>query len=224
MMDTPETNEFRSEAAETERIAREGGEVRERVRRVVVETVRQRRIPLSRVRDLAGRLLDGALEGVRSAAPERRDSVLRETIDGLADGFEATATATRLAFEEALGRAETFAKDDVGQTVEDLRALEGMFVDVVSQRTRQVGKQAEEGVKDLVDHARRAGGRIGPQAHAALEAAAQHPAQFAKETARTGATVVPRAAGALLESISGLLQGAADLLTGDDTDKSNPRR
>ncbi|MDY7108122.1 MAG: DUF6781 family protein [Planctomycetota bacterium] len=218
MMDTPESNEFQSAAAETERIVREGDEVRQRVRRAVVETVRERRLPMNRVQDLAGQMLGGAIEGARSVAPERRDSVLRETIDGLADGVEATATATRLALEEARGRAETFAQNDVARTVEDLQTLERMFVDVVSERARQAGGRAAEGVKELVDHARRAGGRIGRQAQTALTAAARHPAQFAQEAGSAGAKAAPRAAGALLESMSGLLQGAADLLKGDETE------
>jgi cobalamin biosynthesis Mg chelatase CobN len=225
MMDTPESNEFESAAEETERIAREGDGVRERVRRAVVRTVRERRIPIHRVQDLAGRMLDAAIRGVQSAAPDRRDSVLRETIDGLADGFEATATATRLAFEEARGRAETFARSDVAQTVDDLRTLERMFMDVVSQRIRDAGKEAGAGLKDIVDHARRAAaGRIRGQAQAALTAAAHHPVRFAQEAASSGVKAAPRAAGALLESMSGLLQGAADLLKRDAVDQNGDRR
>jgi hypothetical protein len=99
-----------------------------------------------------------------------------------------------------------------------------MFVDVVSERTHHAAGSAAGGVKELVDHARRAGGRIGRQAQMALAAAARAPAQFAQEAASTGAKAAPRAAGALLESMSGLLQGAADLLKRDDADHEREHR
>ncbi len=217
---TPDDQPLDDAAARAETIAAGGDDVREKVRRFVVDTVRERRLELDRLGALAEKMIGGAVAGVRNAAPDRSDSVLRDVIDGLGDGLSASAHATRLALEEARGRGETFAKEDLEKAVEDLRTLEGMLVDTVTRVGRGTSSFAGSQAKTLVEHAKRTAAHVRPSIESALAEAVKHPVKMTTETAATAAKAVPQAAGTLLRSMSGLLLAASDLLTGEAKDEA----
>ena len=72
---------------QAEKIAQEGREVRERVRRLVVDTVEKGRLRLSELRRVTIQVVDGAVRGLKGALPEKQESVLRQVLDGVADGL-----------------------------------------------------------------------------------------------------------------------------------------
>ncbi len=110
---------------EAEHIAAEGQDVRERVRRLVVNTIQQRRLSFDELNDVTRHVLQGASAGVKQATPEKQRTVLNSVIDGLADSYATAANATRLAFEEANRRRQSFAQEDLQQTLRELRPLDG---------------------------------------------------------------------------------------------------
>jgi hypothetical protein len=202
-------------AEQAEQIAGEGENIRERTRKAFVDVVSERRIGFDDLSHLAGKMLDGAAEAVKSAAPTEQESVLREVIDGLADGFSTSANAARLAMQEAKGRGETFVKDDVRRVADNLRLLEEMFFETVSHALGRAQEAIGGQARDLEQHARRAASQMRPSLEKAMRAAMDHPVEFAGEAVRTGAKAAPRAAGSLLQAVSGLLQGAGELLSGE---------
>ncbi len=202
-------------SAEAERIVTEGENVRDEARRAVVDAVQNRRLGLEGLTNVSEQFMNGVLSGMRKGTPKDKQSVLRDVIDGLSDGFSSTATATRYALEEARGRGETFAREDVDRAVEHLRDLERAFVDTVTHVTSRAGDEISGQLHDLNDHIRRAASSMRPPIEDAIQAAIKHPVSLAGETARAGAKAVPHAAGMLLQTMSGILQGAGDALTGD---------
>ena len=200
--------------AEATRAAAENENVRERVRRMVVDTVRERNLGLGAMGDLARQAVDGAVQGVRELTPEQRDSVLRQVVDGVGDAFSSAAQATRLAMEEAQGRGERFAKEDVQNAVRHLSELQRVFTETILNTLEQARHEASSQTKDFIEHARRVSDRIGPSIDSALQAATRHPGKLVSETATAAAKGAPKAAGMLLHAMSGVLQGAGDLLAG----------
>lgn len=217
--DVSEQPERHEEARRAEAIAAEATNVRERIRGAFVDAVRKRRLDLDELGDLAEDMLDGAVAGVKKVVPDRRDSVLRQVVDGLGDGFAASAQATRLALEEARGRGETFARKELDKAARDLKTLQSMFVDTFARLSREGTKAVADQLKDLGEHAARTAERIKPPVQSALAEAVKHPVKLAGETASAGLRAAPRAAGMLLQSVSGLLQGAAEVLAPERDDR-----
>lgn len=217
-MSTQRKQSAGSAASKAKKIASEGENVRERTRKAFAETVSDQRFDIDSIADLAGGIIDGAAEAVKSAAPKERENVLKEVIDGLADGFSGSANAARLALQEAKGRSESFVKEDVRRVTDNLRVLDDVFFETVSHAVDRVQDQVGAQVSDLQAHARRAATRMRPALENALHAAMDHPGELLTETASTGAKAAPRAAGALLQAMSGLLAGAGDVLLGDEDD------
>jgi len=199
---------------EAERIASSGENVRERTRQIVTEALRKPASLAEDASNIARSVFDGAIEGVRSLTPEEQDSALRKVIDGVGDALSKTANATRFALEEAKGRGEAFAKEDIDSTIEDLRALETMFVDLVGRTAKRAGTELSGQFGDLVDHAKSTASNIRPSIESALDSATSHPVQLTGETAAAGVKAVPKAAGMLLSALGGALQGAGEALGG----------
>lgn len=201
---------------EAERIASEGTDVRTRVRDLVGRVASEGRKTLSELSDEATDILRGAGEGVKDAAAEHRGEVLGEVIDGVSDGLSRAANATKLALEEAEGRGEQFAEEDLRRTVDDLKTLERMFVDSVRNLAEGAGRSAWGEVKDAAGHASRAAESMRPSIQGALEAAAGHPVKFAGEAATAGAAATRQAVGSLFQVMGGLIAGAGDVIRGDE--------
>lgn len=209
---------------EAERIVTEGENVRDEARRAVVDAVQNRRLGLEGLTNVSEQFMQGVLSGMRKGTAGDEKSVLRDVIDGLADGFSSTATATRYALEEARGRGEAFAQEDVDKAVENLRTLEQAFIDTVSHVTNRAGDEISGQFHDLNEHIKRAASSMRPPIEDALQAALKHPVSMAGEAAAAGVRAVPQAAGMLLQTMSGILQGAGDALAGErkrkDADKT----
>jgi len=197
-----------------EQIASEASDVSGRVRELVVEFVEDRGFSQEKLQDVASNVMEGAVEGVSSLKPDQRESVLREVIDGLSQGFQVAANATRLAFEETHSRGRAFAKEDIDRTISDLRTLNSMFVNTVTSTLERTGNEAVEQTKGLYEHAKRTGSAMQPSIQSAIDAAMRDPINLAKESAKAGVAGTRLAAGMLLQSMSGFLQGAADVVTG----------
>jgi hypothetical protein len=195
-------------------IASEGRAVRDRIRSLLVDSVRERKLSLDEVGGA-----DGAVNGVRDSVPDKQASVLGEVVDGLGEGLSAAANATRLALEEARGRGESFAQEDVDKAVEDLKALEDLFTKTVSDLARRAGSELSGQAKDLGAHAKRTAEHLRPAVESAVKEAARHPVQMARDSATAGLKAAPKAAGMLLQAAAGMLEGAADLLTGESKKK-----
>jgi hypothetical protein len=200
-------------------IASEAKDVRTRVRELVSRAAGDGRKTLRELGEDAREILRGATEGVGEVAREHRGEVLGEVIDGVSDGLTSAANATRLALEEAEGRGEQFAEEDLRRTMDDLRSLETMFVDTVRNLSTSARDSAWGEVKDAASHARRAGESMRPSIQSALEAATRHPVRLAGEAATAGAAVTRRATGSLFQAIGGLLQGAGDAIRGDESER-----
>ncbi len=200
--------------AKAETIASESSDVRERIRKTVVDTVRNRDIGMGSLAGVTREVVDGAAQGVRDMTPESRESVLRQVVDGLSDAFTSTAEATRLAMEEAQGRGERFAKEDVQNAITHLTEMQKLMTDTILNTLERARVEASEQTKDFIEHARRAAERVQPSVDKALHAATHHPVKLASETAGAAVKGAPKAAGTLLHAVSGVLQGAGDLLTG----------
>ena len=198
---------------QAESIAAEGEDVRERVRRLVVDTFQNRRLEWDQMNDLTQQVLKGAAKGVQDTTAQQQESVLRSVVDGLADSYSGAADATRQALDDATQRGRQFAEDDLGRALRNLKALDERFIRTITDTTAAGYDALTSQGQALIDHARRASESIRPSAEAALRAAKDHPTQLGSEAAQAGVEATRQTAGRLLNAMAGLLQGAGDALS-----------
>lgn len=210
-----------SPAAAAEKIASEGQDIRERIRRLIVDTVRQRSVRLSELRSLFDDVMRGAVAGVREATPQRQDSALRQVIDGSVEAMEITANASRLAMEEAMSRGKAFVDEDVRAAGGDLKELGERFAEIAVDSAKKAGKLTVSQLDELRQHAVRAAKSAWPAVRSAVSASMKHPFNLATESAQAGAHFTRMTAGAFFSAMSGMLQAAADLATPKTAEKED---
>lgn len=210
----------RADAAISEVIA-SGGDVKERVRSLVVELFRGRMTPKDSIQNAAAVVFETATDVVRRSVPENPEHVLRSVIDGVASGVESMAQATEYAVKEARGRGERFVAEDLDRVTKDLDTLRKMFLETVTHMTDRFTSESGVAARELKAHAARAFDSVQPVVTNSIEALKQNPVGTAAEAGNATVRGGRLLAGSLLEAVSGALAGAAEILKGEPEDKQS---
>lgn len=197
---------------EVEEAVKSGDNIRDSVRDAVESAAARTDRATARLTDLTRRTLDAALQAIDRSAPDDPESVLRQVVDGLGDGLERTAQATRLAVEEAAGEGRAFAADDLRSTSEDLRTVARMFVETVDHAISDASERTRNQVSGVRQHASRTVDAIRPSLESAAEAAASNPLSLISESATAATKLTREAAGSLFGVVGDMLKGAGDRL------------
>ncbi|MBL1218750.1 MAG: hypothetical protein D8M59_14805 [Planctomycetes bacterium] len=201
------------------RIVEDGHQIRDRVREAVEGAAQRVKATPSRLADLSQSAITGAVEAVDRSTPDDPESTLRQVVDGLGDGLQRTAQATRLAVEEAAGEGKAYASEELRSVAEDFRTIGDLFVETVSRGISGAKAQTAARLQSVRDHAEHTFSDIRPTIEDAATAAARDPIGLAGESAATAARISREAAGSLLSSVGRLLSSAGDRLQ----PKSHPR-
>lgn len=193
-------------------ILESGVDVRERVRQLVVGFFGGTTSTTSSARAAINGVIQTAADIANRSAPEKSDSALRSVIDGVTSGLQSVAQSTQYAVQEAASRGQKFASEDLDRAKKDLNGISDILVDTVRYFAGRVSQETGSAMKDLKTHAERAASAVTPAIKSSIETVAAHPIQTAGEAAGTAIRGGQLAAGALLNAMSGLLAGAADLL------------
>lgn len=200
-------------ASETLRnILESGVDVREQVRQLVVGFFSGSSSTTSSARAAVQGVIQTASDIANRAAPEKAESALRHVIDGVTAGLQSVAQSTQYAVQEAAGRGQKFASEDLDRARKDLSGIGDILADTVKYFAGRISSETGTAMKDLKTHAERAVSSVTPSIKSSIEAVAAHPIQAASEAASTAVRGGQLTAGALLNAMSGLLAGAADLL------------
>lgn len=198
------------EASVREAVAK-GEDIRETVRRLTVEALSEGRLNAEEVRQVIESVLKGASVGIEKHGSRAREA-LEEVLRGLEDGLVKAAEASKLALEEAASRAQEFAEQDVKLALEQLRNLERVYLDTLTEVATRGSEQFRTILDDLVRHARNSGTAIGEYLAEVMEELPRK-LQEAGEWGLKAVSESARMAGSQLAAIaSGFLAGIADAL------------
>jgi hypothetical protein len=200
--------------ATVERIVAEGERTQEQIRDAVEEAAGRAAETSKSMRDVARETIEAAVSAINRSMPEDPDSVLRSVIDGVGEGLERTAQATKLAVEEASAEGRHYAENDLKSVAEDLKELGAMFADTVERGVKGAGEQTIVHLKSAREHAERTASAIRPVLENAAEAALRDPIKLAGESAAAAAHLSREATGALFNTVGNLLKGAGDRISG----------
>lgn len=185
--------------------------IREKVRRLTVQALAEGKLDAGQVKAIVEAVVHGASAGIETHGSRARQA-LTEAVRGLEEGLVKAAEASKLALEEAASRADEFTEQEVKAALDQLRAMEKLYLDTLADIAKKGSAQVRDILADLLSHARHSGTAVGQYLTEVmqtlprkLQEAGQWGLKAGLETART--------AGAQLAAItSGLLAGIADTL------------
>lgn len=190
----------------------EGGDVREKVKRLVAQAAEQAQQSGQGLAGLAQSIMESAVDTVNKSLPENPNSTLRQVIDGLGDGLAQAALATKMAVSESVASSKSFANEDLQKVVGDVKTLKEMYLQTMTDALGKIRNLTASQVSDLQTHAANAQKTIMPALQSAFEAAYDHPVELGKESVQTGLEISRQSVGGLFAAVGKLLQDAGQKL------------
>lgn len=206
-------NESESLREDVRAAAGENGDLRDRVRRLVLEAVVGRQADPKAIREVMREAVAGLGEGLGGHAENAGES-LKRAVSGLDEAVGKSLYAMQLAMEEAVDGGRRFAETDLRDAYDAVADLEDDLVGTL----RRTGEHAQGTLRDefahLSDHLARGGSDTGAQTRRVIEVLGRELAAVAGGVARDAGTDARQAAGRLGAVTSGILRGLADALDG----------
>jgi hypothetical protein len=185
--------------------------LRERVKLIVMRWVVERQVDPVMLREVA----KDALEGVGVGLDQRgkaASAALGEAVQGLDEALSRAVYAMQMAAEEAWDGGRQFAATDLQATVDELRGLEGSFIQALRGAADKSQGWLKLELTELGDHLARNGTDTGRRVSEVSEVLAR---RLRMAAAGSGQAVVANASlirGRLTVIASGVLRGLADAL------------
>lgn len=185
--------------------------LRKQVRDLTLQALKEHSMDLGEVRRVAEAVTQGISLGLEHRKGELKNA-LSEAMAGLDEAVSKAAEASHLALRQLVSQGKEFGKSDLKQALEQLKNLEGAFLDTLSTVADSAGDKLRQEFKDFVLHARRAGTDTGGKISVMVE-------EFSNKVHATGGsgklTTVAAArdvGGRVAEVASGFFSALSDAL------------
>lgn len=199
---------------ESGKIARGGASVRFGVRNAVAAAAGAFAGAEGSLAALARAAVRGAADAV--VAEREPTDVLRQVVEGAADGLVTAAQALQMTVREAASRSRTFARDELDRAADEFGALATRFVDSVADGMRHSGKHAQATADAVREHAVVALRRAWPALAAAAATARRDPVELGAGAIESAPSIVVGAAGALRRELAAQLRALGVAARRDD--------
>jgi hypothetical protein len=202
--------------ADVKNAIEQGHDVQEQVRQLTLRRISARSLDIESLRQIAASVLRGARAAVQkelnlsAAQTGTARTQLKQAVAGLDGALAQVASATRLAVEEAAGRAQKFSGEDMARARADLESLEAMLLETLQTSASSAKDAAGEILHDLTAHTRTQGSAVGAQIKDTL-AVITHQLGAAGRTQAVAGLHLAHATSDLLRQIAaGVLTGVAE--------------
>jgi polyhydroxyalkanoate synthesis regulator phasin len=219
MTEPVKSENLNNEAKEAKAAIERGENIHDAVRNIMLAALQKGRFDSVETKRVVRSVIQGATLGLGNAG-DKSQQALRETLAGIDDALAKLAEASKLAIEEAAGRLHDYRKHDLERAFNDMRTLEGMFLDSIKEVADQSVGEAKKILQDLLRHARDSGTTAGDTAKSAIAALEKKFGRTLREVAAAGADIALSTGSNLAEAASGFLAGIAEAL---DTRAKNMR-
>lgn len=203
-------NEVREPVREA---ASEGGDLRERVRRLVLDAVVNRQSDPQAVRQVMKDAVEGLGEGLGGHAGNAGET-LRTAMAGLDEAMSKSIYALRMAVEESWEKGRQFADTDLRTAYDAMRGLEDDLLGTLRTTGEKSQGLLKEEFSRLGEHLMRNGTDTGAQTRKVLEVLSRDLGATTTEAARDIQADAREASGRLSAVTSGILRGLADAMDG----------
>jgi len=201
-----------------------GDDVKETVKQITIKALAERKLDKESLGEVVKAVTKGAGLGAATHTHESDvKAVLAKALDGLDDALSATAEASKLALEEAAGNLKEFGKNDLKQALDDLAALEELYLDTLKQVAKSSDSAIGNILNDLIQHARHSGTAVGQRSREIIEKLNRDLAHTLNNTLTSGADTALKVSGQLSRAAAGFLEGIAQTLE-DKIQHNSPDR
>ena len=188
-----------------------GEDINAAVERLSRDALAHGRVDAEGIREVIKAVGRGASEGAGAHGEQAREA-LSAALGGLEQALGQNAEAAKLSIEEAAGKAERFSREDLRRALNDLRNLEGMMLDTLSEVAAAGRSAGADILRGLADHGRAQGTVLGRRVDDSLRALSTHLPTALREMALAGLGAARETGSRLAEAAEGALKGVSDAL------------
>ena len=213
--------------AEVRNTVARGSNVQKDVHDLTVKALSRQHRDHESLRHVIGAVLKGVREGAEHTlqrTPVQAQTVfkpIRDAVAGLDGALAQFAEASKLALEEAAGRAQKFSNDELVRVRKDLEGVENLFLETLQSSASTAHKVVSETLHDLATHARRNGTAVGSQLKDTLEAFNQQVASLGHVQLEAGIELTHAITSIMREAAADALNSIADRVKPDHKPKGN---
>jgi hypothetical protein len=147
----------------TEEAVKYGENISAEIRDITIEALSKHHLDLEHIKSVIRAVLTGAEDAAKLNSDRMRDT-LKQVTEGLDEALGKTAYASKLAIEEAIGRAKDFTERDLKRAMDDLSALEDIFIESLNEVAKGSKTVASDTLQDLASHFKNSGTAVGQRA------------------------------------------------------------
>jgi hypothetical protein len=205
----------------------QGNNVREEVRDFTVKALSREDQDQKSLRKVVTAVMKGVSEGAQQKlqqTPAQTQTVLepiRDAVAGLDAALAQLAEASKLALEEAAGRAQKFSNEELTRARAELASVEGLFLDIVQTSASAAQELVKETLGDLINHAKRNGTAVGSQVKDTLMVFNQQITSVGQNQLEAGIELTHAITNLMREATAGVLAEIAERVKPDDIPKAD---
>ena len=205
----------------------QGNNVREEVRDFTVKALSREDQDQKSLRKVVTAVMKGVSEGAQQKlqqTPAQTQTVLepiRDAVAGLDAALAQLAEASKLALEEAAGRAQKFSNEELTRARAELESVEGLFLDIVQTSASAAQELVKETLGDLINHAKRNGTAVGSQVKDTLMVFNQQITSVGQNQLEAGIELTHAITNLMREATAGVLAEIAERVKPDDISKAD---
>ena len=193
-----------------------GVNIQETVHNLTLKTINADRLDIDSIRRIVTAVINGVHEGSQqqfltaSNQTQAAKSQISAAVSGLDSALARVAEASKLAVQEASGRAQKFSDKELVRTRSDLESLESLFLDTLQNTASAAKGVISEILHDVTNHAKNNGTIVGAQLKETLGIFAQQAASVSHAQLEAGAHLAQATAGFIHKIATGVVSGIKD--------------
>ena len=199
-----------------------GDHIRERIRDLTLQALQQHKFDYSGFQTVLKSMTEGISLGAEKRGKDMR-MALSEAFAGMDQALMKAAQAGSLAMQELAQRGKEFSDRDLKQALEQMKRLEGDFLDIARQVSQTSRGAVQSEWQELLAHTQRAGTDTGTVVAQTMRDFSGKMATNMADSTAASLEVARQFGERFAQAASGFLLGMSEALKPEDKPKSGKR-
>jgi hypothetical protein len=199
-------------------------DIRDTVRCITLKALSEGKLDLNELSQIARCVIKGAGLGAVIHSRDGQTHQLTKAVAGLEDALCSAVEASKLAVEEASSHVNTFSKQDLQRTINDLSELEAMYLETLKDVAKEANEAVSVTLNDLARHGRVSGTAVGQKVTEVSTLLNQQLTERLSDTVAAGVDSAAKVTRNLAYAAAGFLDTFAQKLDEKSTSNSNSNK
>lgn len=191
--------------------ASEGGDLRERVRRIVVDALLKHETDPATIKSVMKATVEGLGDGLGPQAVNAGET-LRSAMDGMDEALSKALYAMKMAMEESWQAGRRFTEEDLKTAFEAVKGLDDDLVATLKSTSERSQGVLKDEFTRMYEHLSRTSSDTASQTRSVLETLTQQMAAITADSSKAAMRTAQLASERIGAVTSGVLRGLADSL------------